>query len=264
MIRSRANHSRQQNILIVEDEAIVGADIQDHLQALDYKVVGVVGSAEDAKRLAASAKPDLVLMDIQLSGGADGISAAEFIRQHHGIPVVFLTAHGDDATLQRAKITEPFAYILKPFSERELRTAVETALYRHQVESEILLMERWLNTILDTMEDAIIATDKWGFINFLNHRAGEMTGWPEAEALNKPLDEVVHLQEASTGRPFSLSIGQFPLTRKIHVGDPGIVLVAADGKRLPVDYTLSPIVNGPDHCLGNVLVFRSAQAAASR
>lgn len=123
-------------VFVVEDEGIIAADIQDRLVSLGYDVPATAASAEEALQKIPQYSPDLVLMDIVLQGQMDGIEAAAEIRQRFGIPVVFLTAHADESTLKRAKITEPFAYIIKPFEERELHTALEMALYRHKMERE--------------------------------------------------------------------------------------------------------------------------------
>ena len=124
-------------ILVVEDEEIVALDIESTLLALDYDVADVIAFAEDAVERVTQVKPDLVLMDIRLKGKMDGIEAAEEIRQRFHLPVVYLTANADLATLQRAKITEPFGYVLKPFEERELQTTIEIALSRHQAEERM-------------------------------------------------------------------------------------------------------------------------------
>lgn len=117
-------------ILVVEDEAIVAMDIADCLGSLGYVVVGTTDHGEDAIDKATSLRPDLVIMDIMLKGAMDGITAAETISTRLQIPVIFLTAHSDESTLQRAKITAPYGYILKPFDSEDLRTSVEIALYR--------------------------------------------------------------------------------------------------------------------------------------
>jgi len=124
-------------ILVVEDEMIVAMELQRRLKRLEYVVPAVVASGEEGIKKVAETHPDLVLMDIMLRGAMDGIEAAEQIRERFNIPVVYLTAYSDDETLQRAKITAPFGYILKPFSERELCTTIEIALYRHRVEEEL-------------------------------------------------------------------------------------------------------------------------------
>ncbi|MCF7764511.1 MAG: response regulator [Verrucomicrobia bacterium] len=123
-------------VLVVEDEGIIAADIQDRLTALGYEVPLTVSSGEEALEKIPTFLRDVVLMDIMLKGEIDGIDAAAQIRERHNIPVIFLTAHADESTVNRAKLTEPFAYILKPFEERELHTALEMTLHRHQMDQE--------------------------------------------------------------------------------------------------------------------------------
>ncbi len=124
-------------ILVVEDERIVAKDISKRLQKLGYTVLANVASGEAAIQKARELQPDLVLMDIQLEGQIDGIEAAEQIRADLDIPVIFLTAYADENTLQRAKATEPFGYIVKPFDERALHTAIEVALRRRLAEAAV-------------------------------------------------------------------------------------------------------------------------------
>ncbi len=124
-------------ILVVEDEAIIAEDIAIRLEKMGYEVVEIVASGEEALATCSRTQLDLVLMDIMLDGEMDGIEAAELIRVQFNIPVVYLSANGDDSTLERAKITEPFGYILKPFKEKELRATIEIAISRHQAEVEM-------------------------------------------------------------------------------------------------------------------------------
>jgi len=119
------------NILIVEDEAIIAKDLQVTLERLGYHVAGTTASGEVAIEMARRHLPDLVLMDIALKGQLDGIEAAAQIREVLGIPAIYLTAYADKATIERAKLTEPRGYLLKPFEEWELYAVVEAAL-RHQ------------------------------------------------------------------------------------------------------------------------------------
>lgn len=123
-------------ILVVEDEAITAADLQDRLAAMGYAVAGWATSGEDAIEIARREKPDLALMDIVLKGRINGIDAARIVRTELGVPVIFLTANSNDAVLDRAKTSEPFAYLLKPFEERQLRTNIEMALYKVRMEHE--------------------------------------------------------------------------------------------------------------------------------
>ncbi len=124
-------------ILIVEDEAIIAADLTATLQRLGYEVCATTGFGEEAIDLALNKRPDLVLMDIRLAGAMDGVEAAGIIRRELDLPVVFLTAHSDRATLERAKLSDPFGYILKPFEELGLETHIEMALYKHRAEQKL-------------------------------------------------------------------------------------------------------------------------------
>lgn len=125
------------NILVVEDENIVAKDIQNSLMRLGYNVVGISSTGENAIELVKDHKPDLVLMDIMLKGQMSGIDAADVIRNEFSIPVIFLTAYADENTLTKAKITEPYGYIIKPFKEIDLHTSIEMALYKHSKTMEL-------------------------------------------------------------------------------------------------------------------------------
>ena len=142
-------------ILIVEDEAIVAMDIQDRLAAMGYELAGRAASGEQALTLVEQQHPELVLMDIRLQGAMDGIAAAEEIRRRFHMPVIFLTAYSEDATLARAKLAEPFGYILKPFNDRELKSTIEIALYKHRTEEQIRRMNR-LYDVLSQVNQAVV------------------------------------------------------------------------------------------------------------
>ena len=128
----------QTNVLVVEDESIVSKDIQQSLKKLGYNVVGAASTGENAVALALEAKPDIILMDIMLKGEMNGIEAATRIRAEANIPVIFLTAYADESTLTKAKVTQPYGYIIKPFKEIDIHTSIEMALYKHKKEAEVL------------------------------------------------------------------------------------------------------------------------------
>lgn len=139
-------------VLVVEDESIVSKDIQNSLVILGYTVVGSAATGERAIELANEVKPDIVLMDIMLKGTMNGIEAADNIRKNLRIPIIFLTAYTDDATLSKAKITEPFGYIIKPFKEIDLHTNIEMAIYKHAKEVEVLKEMDLLHSIVENKE----------------------------------------------------------------------------------------------------------------
>lgn len=174
MIRDEAHTTTE--IFIVEDEQIVALDIRAHLERLGYTVGGVFSAAEDLlaalrARGSAAGLPHLVLMDIHLDGQMDGVSAAGVVRSQFRIPVILLTAYADDETLDRAKVTEPYAYIIKPFDERELRTAVVLALYRNRMEQAVQSREALLSQILGSIDDGVLVSDRDGHIRYANSQA---------------------------------------------------------------------------------------------
>lgn len=138
-------------ILIVEDEGLVALDLKDRLESFGYEVSGVLCSGEIAVEKIETLRPDLVLMDIMLIGEMDGIMTAEEIRKRLNIPVVYLTAYSEEKIIQKAKITEPYGYIIKPYNDRDLHIAIEIALYKHTVDAEkenlIAALQKALATI---------------------------------------------------------------------------------------------------------------------
>ena len=146
------------NILVVEDESIVSKDIQQSLKKLGYNIVGAASTGEKAIEIANETKPDLVLMDIMLKGEMSGIETAEKIKETLSIPVIYLTAYADENTLAKAKVTEPYGYIIKPFKEIDLHTSIEMALYKHGKEQEIVKERDFLYSLVENKEgdDSVI------------------------------------------------------------------------------------------------------------
>ena len=173
---------KQARILVVEDEFIVAADIQTRLESLGYDVPTTVASGEKAVEKAGTLRPDLVLMDIQLKGLMDGVEAADQIRRRFGIPVIYLTANADHPTVQRAKVTEPFGYVIKPFEERELHTAIEVALYKHQAEQTLKESEERYRLLEELSPEAIIVQSDEKIV-YANHAAANLFGAASAETL---------------------------------------------------------------------------------
>lgn len=152
---TRGRHVNAPQILIVEDEVVVALDIQERLTNMGYEVADCVRSGEQALAAAERLRPSLVLMDIRLHGEMDGITAAGRIWDRFHLPIVFLTANSEDATLERAKRTEPYGYILKPFDDRELKSTIEMALYKHRTEAEIRRLNR-LYAVLSQVNQAVV------------------------------------------------------------------------------------------------------------
>lgn len=156
-------------ILIVEDESVVAMELEERLLRLDYEVIGVVASANAVFEKIQVKRPDLVLMDIQIRGAKDGIETAREIRAQFNIPIIYLTAHADESTLQRAKSTEPYGYLVKPFRELELRATIETALHKRDTEQKLQESEVRFRALAETSPDVIYLIDLDGFkASYLN------------------------------------------------------------------------------------------------
>jgi two-component system cell cycle sensor histidine kinase/response regulator CckA len=188
-------------ILVVEDEGLIALDLQRRLQALGYTVPTTCATAEEAFTAASSHVPDLILMDIRLRGERDGIDAAEQIRTKLDIPVVFLTAHADMATLDRAKAASPFGYIVKPFGSTDLRANIEIARYRHKAEQIVRRNEAWLAAALGSLNEAVIVATPDCLIETMNPLAERLTGWPLERARGRSVDEIFVVVDAQTNRP---------------------------------------------------------------
>src|SRR3954454_19350992 len=183
-------------LLVVEDESIVAMDLADSLKQLGYVVVGVVSSGAAAVETAEAARPDLILMDIRLRGEMNGIEAARLIRESVDIPVIFLTAHGDAATLARTAVAAPYGYLVKPVDHRELQRAIEIALGRrreervHRDASDQALWEseERFRLLVDAVHDyALVLIDLEGRIVAWTRGAARMTGWEPEEVIGLPL-----------------------------------------------------------------------------
>lgn len=241
-------------ILVVEDEQITAAVLQKQLQAFGYDVPETVSSGEAAIEKAEELRPDLVLMDIQLDGQMDGVEAAAHIRSHFHLPVVFITAYSNKQVLDRVKVTEPYGYILKPFEERELHVVVEMALYKHRMERALQESEKWLDAILKSIGDGVVATDKESRITFLNPEAERLTGWTNEEAKGRMLDEVVKLIHEETRMPVEAL-----LQRAMREGVPLAIrtaLVAKNRTCRQLENSATPVVDDAGRTVGGVMVFR--------
>nr|WP_320160390.1 PAS domain S-box protein [uncultured Methanoregula sp.] len=178
-------------ILVVEDEAVTSMDLRSSLTDLGYAVCAIATTGETAVKTAGALHPDIILMDIMLAGKMTGIDAAEIIRSKYHIPVIYLTAYSDDSFLARAKITEPFGYILKPFRELELKTNIEMALYKHQMESALRVSEETTRVLLNAIEDAMFLVDVNGRFQAVNAALANQAGKTVKELIGSNVSELV-------------------------------------------------------------------------
>lgn len=241
--------SKASQILIVEDEYVIAANLQENLETLGYGVSDIASSATEAIEKAITLRPDLVLMDIQLQGDMDGIQAAEQIWTRLQIPVIYVTGHSDKSTLDRAKVTFPFGYILKPVKGKELYVAIETALSRYE-------REQLLATVLRSMGDGIIVTDTQGHILFLNRAAELLTGWQQSEARARALPDVFNVVYEDTRRSIgNVAVSAMQQDTTIFLNE-RVLLNTKMGTTLPITDSTAPIQNHKGLITGAVLVFR--------
>ncbi|NER22153.1 MAG: diguanylate cyclase [Symploca sp. SIO1C2] len=243
-------------ILIVEDESVVAWDIQETLEQLGYKVVANVTSGAEAIQIPAAIKPDLVLMDIQLEDEMDGITAAGKIRDRFDIPIIYLTAHADEYTWQRAISTNPYGYLVKPFQERELQTTIEIALRRHQVEKRSQEIKEQMITSLISIGEATIVTDHRGRILSMNQAAESLTDWSLPEVLGIDAQQILTFIQAQTHTQI-----KNPLMQSLHKGievklSSNYLLKTKNGKEIPINSTATPIKSNHGEVIGSMLVFQ--------
>jgi len=248
-------------IFIVEDEAIVAESLNDQLEGLGYIVTGNAPSGEEALRNIKNNLPNLVLMDIMLEGEMDGVETAQQIRELYGIPVIFLSAYSDSETLGRAKLTEPFGYLIKPYKERELHTTLEITLYKHRMEKRVREHERWLDTLLRSIGDGVITVGIDGLLTSMSPVAETLTGLSEAELINKDLLGILQIEESGIYPIMPDLIDQALDGETVScLVDDEPILINANGKRIVIDFSAAPIRNEQDEIIGAVLTMRDISA----
>ncbi|HPG38903.1 MAG TPA: PAS domain S-box protein [bacterium] len=243
-------------IIIVEDELIIAQEIKQFLLKMDYEVPATASYGDDALQKIAAIKPDLVLMDIKLKGAMNGIEAAGKAHALYDVPVVYMTANADHDTVERAKKTEAYGFVYKPVQPDVLRAVIEMALYKHNMEKQIKEREAWLGATLQSIGDAVIATDTLGKITFINGVAETLTGWKQAECKSMPLENIFNIINKKTRKPVIN-----PVTRALQLGSQvGLanhtILIARDGTEYQISDSASPIQNSRNEIIGVVLVFR--------
>lgn len=246
-----------EKILVVEDESVVALSLCESLEHLGYQTVGPASRSEKALALAESEQPDLVLMDIRIKGSVDGIDTAAILVNRYDLPVIYLTAYTDDSTIARARNTKPYGYLVKPYEERELRSAVEIALYRHRSERRFRMVEKQLTTTLEHMGDGVVAVDDSNRVTYLNPVAAKMSGRETEEAVGLPLQEVLPIKDAY-GNPFHPA-QEVQKENPEAAREPDLAITTSTGKAVEIDHNLAPVVSETEGTVGAVLNFRSAE-----
>lgn len=244
---------QEKTILIVEDELMIAEDILESLTDMGYHVPSTAASGREALEKAQEYRPALILMDIMLKGDWDGIQTAEAIHRVHDCAIIYLTAYTDQKMLQRAKITSPFGYILKPFREKELHAMVEISLYRHEQErSNRQRQQLFLDTLTQTPE-AILVTDDNGLLQFVNPAAAQLTGLSAQSSQKQPVEQLL-LFDTEQGE-----------TRR-HWLQPGLQyfrLRLSDGRQVPIRLNISAIQTHDQQVSGYILNLIAAERRAT-
>lgn len=256
-----ATPALRKRLLVVDDERIVAEDISECLAAMGCEVVDIAITGEQAIELAGVHRPDLVLMDVCLQGHIDGVEAALAIRDRWQIPVVFLTAYSDPGVLQRAKQAGPLGYIVKPFDEASLRTTVDLALHRCDLDRALRDNREWFVTILTSMGDGVVVADLQARVCFMNPTAERLTGWDSLRVAGQPAVHVCPFYHGETGHQcvhpvLSALVGEVPTSEP-----PERLLLRADHSLLPVDVSVGVVRDRLGVVTGAVLLLRDVTEA---
>src|ERR1700733_1747868 len=232
-------------ILIVEDERVTAEDLSDILTDLGYSVTAAVSSGADAIAQAETNPPEIVLMDIHIQGEMDGTQAALVLRQRFNIPVIYLTAHADSETVERAKGSGPLGYITKPFQEAALQASIEIALHRNREELKTHEKQQLFASTLWAISEGVISMDRHGIVTLFNPAAESWTGLPSREALGQPTEDVFQVfagvDGEKLGKPWELVLSSGSLENLPE----GAVLVSRQGEKRPISGSLAPIRGPP-------------------
>jgi two-component system, cell cycle sensor histidine kinase and response regulator CckA len=245
-------------ILIVEDEALLALSVQRLLNRLGYDAFGIAVSGDEAVGMAKREKPDLIMMDIHLRGEMDGIQVAERIRDFIDAPIVYTTAFSDEQTVERAKKSEPSAFLLKPYDIKDLQVTIEMSYHRHRADRLIRENERRISTLLRCIDESVITVDNSGAVAFMNPNAERLTGRGFGEALGKRVENVLPLNPDES----------HPVPADAAVEDGGadgrsrgfFILEKKDGTTVPVECSVAPLIEEWGGTAGRVFVLRDVSA----
>jgi len=245
-------------ILIAEDSFIVAYHLQNTLESEGYTVLSKCDSAEAVLQFVETNRPDLVVMDIMLSGSMDGIQAASVLKSKYNIPVVYITAFADRNTIGRAKITEPYGFLTKPFEDREIFTVIEMALYKHDIESRLKQSEEKYFSTVNSISDAVITVDRDYFISYMNPSAEAITQCTSAIAQGRPVMAVLNLKNDVTQEtainPIQCMLG----TGNLSCMPDDLIVIGKNGLEIPIgESSLSPMLDNKGNFIGLIIVFKN-------
>ncbi len=233
-------------ILIVEDDALVAMDTKQRLENLGYAVSATVSTGEEAIERAEKNAADLALMDVRLQGEMDGVEAANQIRARFNIPVVYLTAHADEEVLERAKLTEPFGYVIKPFEDRELNCTIQMALYKHKSDEALRESEERYRSLVETTSDWVWEMDQNGVYTYASPKVRDLLGYEPEEVVGKTPFDFMSPDETEGIARF---LGDAAKFRK-PIAELETTNLHKDGQHVIIETSGVPIVDEEENFLG--------------
>ena len=240
-------------ILVVEDEGLTAMELQRKLKTWGYDVPSFAFSRKEAVKKAKEIKPDLILMDVMLKGQGDGIDAAHEIKNIHDVPIIYLTAYGDVKTRKRAEITNPTAYIIKPFEENELQDKIETALSEHRLEKKLFNVGQGLDNKLTDF--GVIIIDLNGIIKYINPFTSDLTGFSEEEIVFKEITEVLSIGESKDGNHIQKYLNEFIANENTSFTSKSL-LKPKNGNKIHIEYTIASISGESQGSVGASIIFQ--------
>jgi len=243
-------------ILIVEDESLVAADLEDRLTRLGYAIAAVTDNGADAIRAARESRVDLALMDIKIMGDLDGVQTASQLHDEFEFPVVYLTSHSDVLTLQRAGNTAPYGYIIKPYDECDLQATIEMAFHRRMEDQQMRSICQWFTNLLFNVTDPILAVNPGGQILFMNPAAEDLIGWDLADVKGRFSSELLQLANGRTGEVIANPLKEAFLNNQDVHSEENIILTRRNGSSLSIEYTATALYDERENVVGAVLVIR--------
>ncbi|MCP6761458.1 MAG: diguanylate cyclase [Fischerella sp. CENA71] len=243
-------------ILVIEDKKILAGDIINSLNKLGYHVHKIAKSIEEAIQNIAEDKPNLVIIDICLLEAIDGVKIVDFIQNTFKTPVLYLTDCLDYKSLNKNQLQEPFRYIVKPFTEKDLSNAVEMALYKDKIQKQRQRENQRLLTLINSMGCAVVTTDINACIQMMNPVAEKLTGWEQKAAFGKYLGEVLNLVDKDTGEEIVHIATQAMKAGVVLQLPENCILITRDGRKIPIGDTVSPIRDDMGVITGAVIVFQ--------
>jgi len=245
------------SILIAEYDMSAAQELRERLEGLGYRVVDIASSSAEVLHKTEKLRPEIVLMNVRLKGKKDGIQTGNLLHALHDTPIVYMVDYSSQATIRHAAATGPFGYIFRPFDEKQIFATIETALIRHRLERELQQSKQWLNTLLTSIGDGVIATDEQGLVRFINPIAMELTGWDHTNAIGKSLYEIFLLVDEASRELVDISGIQDKKPRADSKrGIEGLLLPRSGGLPVPIEANATSIHDGKGKVYGMVLAFR--------